>query len=472
MKDVKKTTFAVLFGNRGFFPASLQQEAREQVMGVLHAMGHETIALPTDATERYGAVETPAQGRMFADFLRQNHGRFGGVILSLPNFGDETGAIAALKDCGVPILIQAFPDDLDRMEPALRRDAFCGKFSIMDVFVQYGQPFTVLKPHTVHPQNQRFAENIDYFDRLCRVYNGMKDLTVGAIGARTTAFKTVRIDELALQSHGITMETLDLSGVFARMDKLTDNDGDVKAARDRLSGYTRWDHAPAESLNTLSKLSVVLDQVIQEFGLDCLALRCWIEMQEILGISPCVLLSLLNDQGMAAGCEVDIGSAITMHALKLASGQPAACLDWNNNYGDDDDKCILFHCGSTAQSLMTAPGQIEDHAILANAVGEGCSFGCNIGRIRPGAFTYGDMLTARGELNFYLGQGEFTPDPIPDVFFGCAGVARIENMQDHLMTIGYAGHRHHTSVTPGHIARPIAEAFTKYLGYNVTLLLP
>ena len=55
-----------------------------------------------------------------------------------------------------------------------------------------------------------FAANVDHFDRICRVVGGMKNMVVGSIGARTTAFKTVRIDELALQRHGITMETLKL----------------------------------------------------------------------------------------------------------------------------------------------------------------------------------------------------------------------------------------------------------------------
>jgi L-fucose isomerase-like protein len=61
---------------------------------------------------------------------------------------------------------------------------------------------------------------VDHFARVCRVVNGMKRLTVGAIGARTTAFKTVRIDELALQKVGITMEALDLSMVIERTRKM------------------------------------------------------------------------------------------------------------------------------------------------------------------------------------------------------------------------------------------------------------
>ncbi|HHH76254.1 MAG TPA: hypothetical protein ENL03_04445, partial [Phycisphaerae bacterium] len=229
MKAVKKSTFALYFGNRGFFPASHLSTARKELTGVLKKLGHKTITLPAKAT-RNGAIETPEEGAIFANFLAENRGKFDGVILCLPNFGDETGAIAALNNCGAPILIHAYPDEMDKMAPTLRRDAFCGKFSIMDVFCQYGLKFTTLQPHVVAPASKAFEDNVTYFDQVCRVVSGMKNMVVGAVGARTTAFKTVRIDETALQRHGITMETLDLSDIFARVRSMG-NDAKVRAKK-------------------------------------------------------------------------------------------------------------------------------------------------------------------------------------------------------------------------------------------------
>lgn len=466
---IGKTTFAVFFGNRGFFPSSLQASARQEMRKVLEGLGHKVLMLDENAT-RYGAVETPEEGRRYADFLQQHRGEFGGVVLCLPNFGDETGAVSALKDAGVPILIQAYPDELDKMAPESRRDAFCGKFSIMDVFCQYGVKFTALKPHTVHSESPTFAGNIDYFDRLCRVVNGMREMVVGAVGARTTAFKTVRIDELALQRFGITMETIDLSEVFHRTAKLDTNAKAVKAKAKVLEEYTSWDGVPEDAFDKLVRLGVVLDELVDEYGMDAVAIRCWLEMQQQLGISPCVLLSEMNNRGLVTACEVDIGNAVTMYALHLVSGEVATCLDWNNNYGDDENKCILFHCGPVPQSMMTGPGQVTDHAILANSVGPGCSWGPNVGRIAPTPFSFGSMITDNGQLKFYLGQGSFTTDPIPDDFFGCAGVAEINNLQDVLQTIGLQGHRHHVSVTPTHIVPPLKEAFERYLGYEVMIV--
>jgi len=455
----KKVTFALFFGNRGFFPASLMTKARHELSTRLEHLGYGHLMMEACAT-RHGAVETPAEGQKYARFLKENAGKFDGVILSLPNFGDETGAVTALKDADVPILIQAYPDEFDKMGPESRRDAFCGKFSVMDVFHQYGIKFTALKPHTVAPS---------YFAAVCRVVKGLKNMVVGAIGARTTAFKTVRIDEMALQQNGITMETFDLSAVLARMEELEHTNDAYKQKAERLRSYSDWRAVPEEAFDKLVRLGVALDEFIAQHNLDALALRCWPELQVQVGVSPCVLLSEINDRPLAAACEVDVGNAVAMHALRCASGDVASCLDWNNNYGEEQNKCILFHCGSAPRSMMTETGKVIDHLILANAVGPGHSYGCNVGRIAPSPITFASMTTEGGRLKFYLGEGRFTGDEIPQNFFGCAGVAEIENLQDVLLHVGREGYRHHTSVTRGRFAAPMAEALGNYLGFEVAL---
>jgi L-fucose isomerase-like protein len=462
-----KSTFALFFGNRGFFPASLVAGAREELPRVLNAMGHETLMLDAAAT-RYGAVETTREGEIYANFLQQNRGKFDGVILCLPNFGDETGAVAALKDAGVPILVQAYPDEMDKMSPALRRDAFCGKLSIADVFRQYGVQFTALKPHVATPDSDAFRANIDYFDRVCRVVKGMRRMIVGAIGARTTPFKTVRIDELALQRHGITVETLDLADVIGRVKGMNGSSA-YQDKSEQLRATATWDGVPDRAFDHIAKLGVVLDEIIDEYQMDAIAIRCWLELQQQLGISPCVVLGTLNNQGTGAACEVDLGSAVALRALHLASSEAATCLDWNNNFEDADDKCILFHCGPVPASLMAQPGRITDHDILINAVGEGLSYGCNVGRIAAFDFTFGNVLTEDGRLRWYLGHGQFTEDRIPPDYFGCAGVAEVENLQDVLLHVIRSGHRHHVNLTPGAHAQALKEALHGYLGHDVAL---
>ena len=391
----KKSTFALFFGNRGFFPSAMIAQARQELPEVLRLAGHEVLMFAESAT-RYGAVETRDEAERYANFLSQHRGEYDGVILSLPNFGEEFGAVMALKDAGVPILIQAYPDEFNRMGPEARRDSFCGKISIMDVFNQFGVRFTALKPHVVDPRSPAFKANLDHFDRICQVVRGMRGMVVGAIGARTTPFKTVRIDELALQKYGITVETLDLSSVIARIEALTTDSASYREKAALLRDYASWQGVPHRAFENIVRLYVVLDEIVQEYRMDAFSIRCWLELQTRLGISPCVVMGAFNDLMVPAACEVDTGSAVMMYALGLASGRPPALLDWNNNYGDEEDKCILFHCGPVPASLMTAKGQISDHLILLDTVGEGQSYGPNTGRIAPTDFTYGSLMTRAG----------------------------------------------------------------------------
>lgn len=465
---MNKTTFALFFGNRGFFPASLIAGAREEMRCELNALGHEVLMLDADAT-RHGAVETVQEGEVYANFLRAHRGKFGGVILCLPNFGDENGTVAALKEAGVPIWIQAYPDEYDRMGPALRRDSFCGKISIMDVFRQHGVKFTALKPHTVRPGSEAFRKNVDEFDRTCRVVNGIKGMVIGAVGARTTPFKTVRIDEVSLQRHGVTVETFDMSDVFQRMKAVEPSHPAYSAKAEALSGYATWDGVPGRAFENMVRLGVTLEQLAEEADLDAMAIRCWTEIQTQMGISPCVAMGMLNDAGLAAACEVDLGNALAMKALHLASYEPVGLLDWNNNYEDEDEKCILFHCGPLPASMMEGKGRISDHEILLSTVGAGNGYGCNVGRIRPMDFTFGSLMTDEGRVKMYLGEGRITGDPIPANFFGVAGVAKIRNLQDVLLHVGLNGHRHHVSITPGCVQKPLHEALSRYLDFEVAL---
>lgn len=461
---MKKQTFALYFGNRGFFPESLIAVARDEMIQAVTDAGYDYI-IPDASLTRYGAVETKQEGQIYAKWLKEHEGKYDGVILSLPNFGDENGAIAALEKCDVPILIQAYPDEIGKMDFEHRRDSYCGKFSVCDVFHQYGLPFTVLEPHVVHPLSDDFKQNLNDFAAICRVVNGMKKFTIGVIGARATKFKTVRYDEITLQKYGITVDCYDLSELFYRVGKYADGAKKVVERKEYLKTYADFSKVPADKMNVLAKVSLAIDDFIEEYQLDAIALRCWEEMQTVLGIAPCVLLSELNDRGIVASCEVDLCSAINMYSMQLASGAPTACLDWNNNYGDNKNKVILFHCGSTAQGLMEGTGIVTDHKMFAKNC-PGCGWGSNEGRIAAFDMTFSNCKTEEGKLTFYIGQGYFTGETIEDAFFGCGGVAEIENLQPKLIAMAKAGFRHHTAVGKGHMKDILCHAF-EYLGYDV-----
>lgn len=459
-----KMTFALCFCNRGFMPGELIYGAREDMAKAVADAGYDCIMMDEKLT-RFGGVETRDEGLLYAAWLKEHRDEYDGVIFSMPIFADENGAITALQDAGVPILMQAYPDEIGKMDFAHRRDAYCGKFSVTDVFTQYGVPFTVLKPHVVHPLNEKFQKNLRDFAAICRVVNGMKRFNLGCIGARTTAFKTVRFDEIAMQKNGVNVEAFDLSEVFAKVAAMRDDDPAVEAKLERLKNYADFSQAPVMNLRSLGKLAVVIDRYIEEYHLDALALRCWNEMEAQLRICPCVLLSELNDRGIVASCEIDMCSAVVMRAMQLAAERPAAVLDWNNNYGEDENKVILFHCGSVAQSLMTGKGTVTNHKMF-DKTDPGSGWGCNEGRIREMPITFSNCQTKDGRIVIYASEARFTSDPIEDAYFGCAGVAEIPNLQNKLITLARGGFKHHTAITEGHVKDILKEALTNYLHYD------
>lgn len=457
--------FALYFGNRGFMPAELIEGAREDMIKAVLSAGHEVLVMDKNAT-RYGAVETREEGRLYHDWLKSHEGEYDGVILCMPIFIDENGAVAALQDADVPVLMQAYPDEIGKMDFKHRRDAFCGKFSVTDVFYQYKIPFTVLKPHVVHPLSEAFKQNLNDFAAVCRVVKGMKRFNLGCIGARTTAFKTVRFDEITLQRYGINVESFDLSELIFKVNGKADDDKKVLEKKSVLENYADFSHVPEKNKLTLAKVSAVIDEYIDEYKLDAITLRCWNEMETILRVCPCVLISELNDRGIVCSCEIDLCSAITMRAMALASGMPTACLDWNNNYGDDENKVILFHCGPVAQTLMDGKGTVTEHKMFAKG-DPGSGWGSNEGRIKAFDMTFSNCFTENGKLKVYSSEAKFTGEPIEKEYFGCGGVAEIDDLQNKLLKLAKGGFKHHTTVGVGHMKSVLTEAFKTYLGYEI-----
>lgn len=461
---MKKMTFALAFCNRGMMPGELIEGARKDMIEAVTKAGFDYIAMDAALT-RFGGIETREEGRMYHDWLKRHEGEYDGVIFSMPIFADENGAIAALQDAGVPILMQAYPDEIGKMDFAHRRDAFCGKFSVTDVFTQYGVPFTVLKPHVVHPLSDKFQENLHDFAAICRVVNGMKRFNIGCIGARTSAFKTVRFDEITMQKYGINVESFDLSDLFFRVSKMEDEDPAVSDRIEELKNYTNFSQVPDKNMHNLAKVSLVIDTYIRDYRLDAFALRCWNEMEEQLRITPCVLLSYFNDRGITASCEIDMCSALCMRAMSLASEKPSAVLDWNNNYGDDENKVILFHCGPVAQSLMTAKGTVTNHKMF-DKTDPGSGWGSNEGRMKAMPTTISNCQTKDGKIIIYASEAEFTGEPIEPEYFGCAGVCQVPDLQNKLIRLARGGFKHHTAVGEGHMKEILKEAFTTYLHYD------
>ena len=468
MSDGKRrVTFGVIVGNRGFFPDHLAKSGRTEMLAVLGKAGYGAVALsPEDS--KYGAVETHAEAVACAELFKKHREAIDGVIVTLPNFGDERGIADALRLAGlnVPVLVQATPDTPARMAIADRRDSFCGKMSCCNNLSQYGISYSLTSRHTEAPDSEVFGKDLEWFAATCRVVRGLRNLRIGSIGARPAAFNTVRYSEKLLEAAGISVEPIDLSEILGRIARMADSAPEAQAKLDQIRKYVSTDQVPAEALMKMAKLGAVIDQWMAQTATTVSAVQCWTSLEEYFGVVPCTVMSMMSENLMSSACEVDICGVVGMHALQLASGTPSALLDWNNNYGDDPDKAVCFHCSNLPKHFFRE-ARMDFQAIIAGTVGRENTYGTCVGLVKPGPMSFARFSTndREGRIQGYVGNAEFTDDPLET--FGGAGVVHIPRLQDLLRFICLHGFEHHVAANLAPVATAVREATTRYLGWTV-----
>lgn len=462
-----RMTMGVIVGNRGFFPGHLAESGRQEMINSLQQAGIDVVSLNPEQS-RYGAVETHVEAKRCADLFRAHSDRIDGVIVTLPNFGDERAIADALRlsRLRVPVLVQATPDTPSKMSISHRRDSFCGKMSACNNLAQYGIPYSLTSSHTVSPGSAEFKKDLEWFSGVCRVVRGLQYLRIGSIGARPAAFNTVRYSEKILESQGISVETLDLSEVLGRIARMKDSDEAAVAKLQSIEKYVSTNDVPKPALLKMAKLGAVIDQWMREVDVTVSAIQCWTSIEENLGVVPCTVMSMMSDNLMSSACEVDICGVLSMHALRLASQTPSALLDWNNNYGDNPDKAVCFHCSNLPKHFLKNV-KMDYQAIIAGTVGKDNTFGTCVGLVRPGAMTFARFSTddRAGRVRGYVGGGKFTDDPLET--FGGAGVVEIPKMQKLLRYICENGFEHHVAANFSSVAAAVHEAAIRYLGWGM-----
>jgi len=465
--STKKMTMGVIVGNRGFFPDQLAKSGREEMMRALAQAGIDCVVLGPEES-KHGAVETHEEAKRCAALFQKHRERIDGVIVTLPNFGDERAIADTLRlaRLDVPVLVQATPDTPGKMTIASRRDSFCGKMSACNNLRQYQIPYSLTTLHTVSPDSADFQKDLAWFAAVCRVAHGLRNLRLGSIGARPAAFNTVRYSEKLLEAQGISVETIDLSEILGRIARLKDTDASVEGKLSEIKKYVTTGGVPDSALIKMAKLGAVIDGWMKATDVKVSAVQCWTSMEEYFGVVPCTIMSMMSNNLIPSACEVDVCGTISMHALALASETPSALLDWNNNYGDDPNKAVCFHC-SNLPTHFFQDVRMDFQEIIAGTVGKENTFGTCVGRVKPGAMSFARFSTddTAGVVRGYSGEGAFTDDPLNT--FGGAGVVEIPRLQHLLHYICENGFEHHVAANFSTVADAIHEAATRYLGWQM-----
>ncbi|MFP4491785.1 MAG: L-fucose/L-arabinose isomerase family protein [Spirochaetaceae bacterium] len=472
MTVMKNTvTFGIIIGTRGIFNSRLAAEDREKLLASLEELGISYI-IPKKEETTNGGIETRKDAKLCAEYFKKHSSDIDGIIISLPNFGDEIAVMQTLDGTGldVPILVQASRDEISKVDIKSRRDAFCGKISVCNNLYQYGYSFTDTSEHTEDLDGETFKEDLRYFSSVCRVVKGVRNARIGLIGTRPDAFNTVRFSEKILQASGVSVVPVDLSWIFSWAEKISEGDPDLKVKLSQLRGYgTIPDRIPEDNVLKSARLSLAVERWLEENECDASAIQCWNSVQLNYGCASCATMSMLSEALRPSACEADVTGALSMLVLSLAGGQPAALLDWNNNFGNEKDKCVNTHCSNFPKSFVANEIEISELDLLGEDLGRDKSFGAIKGKVKEGPASYFRLSTddTCGRIKGYTGDAYFTDDA-----FGMDGgiaVVQVPQLRDLLRHITKNGFEHHVAMTRGNVAAPIEEALGKYLGWDIYL---
>jgi L-fucose isomerase-like protein len=466
--EKQKQTFGVIIATRNIFNSELAVKARKEVLAKLEKLGFEYVILPSSETPT-GNIEGYEDAKKCAELFKKEADRIDGIVVVLPNFGDELGVVnsIAMSGLNVPVLIQACDDDNDKVDVKNRRDAFCGKVSVCNNLYQYGIKFTNTVFHTYDVDSEEFTTDLMKFAGICRVVKGLRNLRVGAIGTRPIGFQTMRFSEKLLQDSGITVIPVDMSEIIAAAENIKEDSNDVRDKIESIKNYGSCKMLNKGQINRQARFGLAVERWIEENDIQTSAIQCWESIEKNYGCAACVTMSMMGEKLMPSACEVDVAGAISMYALALAAQTPSALLDWNNNFGKDRNKVVCTHCSNYPKSFFDNEIEIGSLDILGTVLGQENTFGAVKGKVAPGSMTYFRISTddRRGVIKSYLGEGRITDDPYG--MDGGIAVCEIPDLQELMNFIVKEGFEHHVGMVRGQVAEILDEAIGNYMDWDL-----
>ncbi len=462
-------TFGVIVTTRSFFPSHLVKSARREITQLLEKLGHDYVMVSETETN-LGAVLTLDEAKICAALFKRRRENISGIIVVLPNFGEELGVAEAIDRAGlnVPVLVQACDDDFNKLDMADRRDAFCGKISLCNNLRQRGIPFTQTTLHTCGLGSPEFETDVKRFAAVCDTVKGLKGSRIAMLGARPTAFNTVRYSEKILQKHGVSVQTIDLSEVIAAAESFADESA-IKEKEKEIRGYGYIpDSVSGEKITLQAKLCLAMEKFVDDLDCQASTVQCWDSLENNYGCAACLGMSMMGDKGKPSACESDVTGAVSMLAAQLAAGSAPALMDWNNNVRDDRDCCISLHCSNFPKSFFQNDelviGSLD---VLGSVLGQVRTFGACKAQVAAGPMTFIRVTTddTRGVMKMYVGEGAFEKEAVPTK--GGVALCRVPGLQKLMRFICDNGFEHHVCFVRGHVADVLEEAMGKYMGIEV-----
>ena len=349
-------------------------------------------------------------------------------------------------------------------------DAFCGTLSISSGLHRRKIPFVFAG--ICFPEEQGFLEAVANFVRTCAITKGFRGAKIGLVGPRPDRFETCAFNEAAMiKQFSQRVIHASLADIFHNAEGLSDDNPSVQKILREIKTQVDTSVISEESLKKIAKLEHVLKQFAEEKKLAGMGIQCWTAIQEVYGVSPCLAMGRLTDQGIVASCEVNIYGTLPMLVQYLAALKttPPHFIDWTIQHQEQENVFLAWHCGNAPPSLTDEGCQIivRHQSVLGDMLGPERSQGTGEFQLKPGLVTICRLVEYDGKFKMLITKGRIKKSA--QKLRGSWSWVEVPDLTSLYKTLIREGFTHHASMIHGDYAQAIIDS-CKFLGIETVVL--
>lgn len=439
------------------FDEEWAKRLRSRAIDALSPLKELTLIYPDEKLVKNGLVRNDSDASKTIELFKSQG--IHGLVLGTMTFGDEIAGSSIAQALGVPTLVFGTKEPPISSEGFRSSDSFCGTLSLTSGLYRRKIPFDFAG--IVFPEEKPFLEKVRIFARACSSVRAFLGAKVGVFGPRPERFETCAYNEVAMiNKFGQRAIPYDLTGIMLGLKKVSEDDAEVNKVAGQIKAYAKTEEVTRENLLKMARLEVLLKRIAEKDGLSTLGFRCWIEIQELYGISVCHVLGRLTEQGLVSACESDVYGALTMlmqYWATLGESVPHF-VDWTIRHTEEEDLVLMWHCGNAPPSLACTGCElaIKYHSILYRMVDKDKSQGTCEFRLKPGPVTINRLVEYDGDFKMLIVNGEIVEEG--PYTRGSYSWVRIKNFEEVYRKLVEEGFIHHASMVHGDISREIESA--------------
>lgn len=424
------------------------------------------LIVPSTSLTPEGILKNEEDAKKIIEYFKENN--IEGLLIGTMTFGEELPTISVAEEFNnIPIFLFGTKEGPFTKEGNRKSDSFCGTISIAhgllkrDIKFIYGDIY--------FPEEDNFIEDLKDFIGTVNIYNNFFHTRVGLIGPRPATFETCSINEDDLiEKFAIRVIPYSLLDLYKDINNIDNKDVEVTDIVKNIKSVCDCSRIKEETIIKSAKLEIALLKVVKRENLSCMGLQCWTAMQNIIGISPCLAMGRITEQGIPVSCEVDIHGALTMLVQYKASLEKTCphFVDWTIQHQEDKNIFLSFHCGNAPISLCHPKSKptIREHFVLNSICGNENSEGCCEFQLKEGKVTINRLVEFKNQFKMLVTEGEIIYDPRD--LRGAWSWVKVKDLKKLYRTIVEQGFIHHASIIHGEYGKAIKE-FCKMLEIEI-----